>query len=260
MELQDRGIIVCGAAGGIGSAIARRVASAGARVALCDINADALRVVTDELERVHYSAQLDVRDDRQIAEFCRSASDALGSLDALVYACGVVDVIGDAESLPIAEWNRALEINLNGAFYFARHAIPHLSEGAGGSIVNIASISGIANQEKAMAYSVSKAGMIALTRSLAIDFASRNIRANSVCPGSVDTHLVQKAAELVAAEDGRTPDQVERDWKSQYPNGRFSTPQEIADACAFLLSDSSSAISGTALVVDGGLMALLPER
>lgn len=111
-----------------------------------------------------------------------------------------------------------------------------------------------------MAYSVSKAGMIALTRSLAIDFASRNIRANSVCPGSVDTHLVQKAAELVAAEDGRTPDQVERDWKSQYPNGRFSTPQEIADACAFLLSDSSSAISGTALVVDGGLMALLPER
>lgn len=126
--------------------------------------------------------------------------------------------------------------------------------------MNIASISGLANQAKAMAYSVTKAGMISLTKSQAIDLAQHNIRANAICPGSVETSLVDQAAELTAKETNRTVEETRRDWESQYPTGRFSRPGEVADLAAFLCSDRASNITGASMVVDGGMMALLPER
>jgi NAD(P)-dependent dehydrogenase (short-subunit alcohol dehydrogenase family) len=135
-----------------------------------------------------------------------------------------------------------------------------LKRGGAGVIVNLSSVSGFANQASAMVYSVTKAGLISLTKSEAIDLAGYGIRAVAICPGSVSTGLVDRAIELTAERLGRDPAAQRSEWESQYPSGRFSTPGEVAELTLFLSSDRASNITGAAFVIDGGLTALLPER
>jgi meso-butanediol dehydrogenase/(S,S)-butanediol dehydrogenase/diacetyl reductase len=130
----------------------------------------------------------------------------------------------------------------------------------GGSIINISSVSGMANQAEAMVYSVTKAGLISLTKSEAIDLAKYNIRANTICPGSVETPLLDQAIELTARDGGRTFEDQRRIWESQYPSRRFSKPRDISELALFLCSERAANITGASFVVDGGLTALLPER
>ena len=202
----------------------------------------------------------DATRDEDVARACAMAADRFGRLDVVVHAVGIVEAPGDAVELPLATWERMLAVNLTSAFLLAKHAVPCLREAGGGAIVNVASVSGLANQEGAMAYSVTKAAMLSLTRSLAIDLARDGIRANAVCPGSVETPLVEDAARQQAALEGSTVAEVRRRWTSQYPSGRFSTPADVADAVLYLASPQAAGVSGAALVVDGGLTALLPER
>lgn len=262
-EFSDKVLIVTGACGGIGEAIVHRFAASGAVLGLCDIRAEDLDTLASALSadgtRVHH-VPTDVTDPDAVRTFCDDTASALGRIDHLINTVGVVDNLGDVVDLPIETWNRTLAVNLTSAFLTAKFAVPHLITAGGGSIVNIASISGLANQAKAMAYSVTKAGMISLTKSQAIDFAQHNIRANAICPGSVETSLVDKAVELTAKETNRTVAETRSDWESQYPTGRFSRPGEVADLAAFLCSDRASNITGASMVVDGGMMALLPER
>jgi NAD(P)-dependent dehydrogenase (short-subunit alcohol dehydrogenase family) len=142
----------------------------------------------------------------------------------------------------------------------AKHGVPHLIARGGGSIVNISSASAFGNQPKMMVYSVTKAGLNSLTRSEAIDLARYGIRANVISPGSVDTALVDEAVRLMSKETGRTPEETRSDWEAQYPTGRFTQPHEVAQLALFLCSERASNVTGTSFAVDGGLMALLPER
>lgn len=256
-------VIVTGACGGIGESIARKFADAGASVGLCDIAEPALDRLSSELSqagtRVYHYA-FDVTDADAVRSFCDDAFQALSRIDHLINTVGVVDNAGDVVDLPLEVWDRTLAVNLTSAFLMAKYAVPHIIASGGGSIVNIASVSGFANQARAMAYSVTKAGMISLTKSQAIDLALRGIRANAICPGSVETSLVDQAIVLTAEDTGRTPEETRKDWESQYPTGRFSKPTEVADLALFLCSSKAANITGASMVVDGGLMALLPER
>jgi NAD(P)-dependent dehydrogenase (short-subunit alcohol dehydrogenase family) len=168
--------------------------------------------------------------------------------------------MGDVESLPTSVWDRSIAINLTSAFLMAKHCVPLLKRKPHSVIVNLSSISGMANQADAMVYSVTKAALISLTKSEAIDLARYGIRAVAICPGSVSTTLVDRAIELTAASTGREPSEQRRIWESQYPTGRFTTPEEVADLTLFLSSDRARNITGSAIVIDGGITAVLPER
>ncbi|MGH2806611.1 MAG: SDR family oxidoreductase, partial [Actinomycetota bacterium] len=137
-----------------------------------------------------------------------------------------------------------------------RNAVPHMLAADGGAIVNIASVQGLVVQRGVAAYAASKGGVIALTRALAVDFAP-DVRANCICPGSVDTPMLREAADLFG--DGK-PDQALDQWGAMHPLGRVGQPGEVAEATAFLASRRSSFITGAALLVDGGLLSILPGR
>ena len=259
----DSVVIIAGACGGIGEAMTRKFAQASASLGLCDINESALDRLASELSqsgtKTHHAAT-DVTDQDAIRAFCDTAAESLNGITHLINTVGVVDNVGDVLDLPLEVWDRTLAVNLTSAFLMAKYAVPHMIASGGGSIVNIASVSGLANQTRAMAYCVTKAGMISLTKSQAIDLAPRGIRANAICPGSVETSLVDQAIGLTAEDTGRTPEETRNDWESQYPTGRFSKPGEVADLAMFLCSSKAANITGASMVVDGGLMALLPER
>ena len=262
-DLAKRVVIITGACGGIGEAIAKSFAGVGAELALCDTRSRELDDLTRSLRDDGVDVMgrvVDVTDSDAVRAFCLSVKRRFGVIDHLINTVGVVDHVGDVVDLPLEAWNQALSTNLTSAFLMAKHAVPHMIDGGAGSIVNIASVSAFANQVGAMAYSVSKAGMVSLTKSEAIDLARYDIRANAICPGSVYTPLVDRAVELTARETGRTRKETRLDWEQQYPTARFSYPQEVAELALFLCSDRASNMTGSSFVVDGGLTALLPEQ
>jgi 3-hydroxybutyrate dehydrogenase len=258
----NRVVLVTGACGGIGSAIARAFASEGACLALCDLRDDDVGRLAGELRDGGHTVvadAFDVADEAAVRAFCAGVGEQLGRLDAIINTVGILDEMGDVVELETARWKRCIDVNLTSAFLTAKYGVPLMQDG-GGAIVNVASVSGYANQADAMVYSVTKAGLLALTRSEAIDLAGHGIRAVAICPGSVSTPLIDRAAELTAERTGGSKEEQLREWMSQYPSGRFSTPKEIADLALFLCSDKARNITGTGVVIDGGLTALLPER
>ncbi len=205
--LTDSVVIITGVCGGIGEAMTRKFAQASASLGLCDINESALGRLASELSqsgtKTHHAA-IDVTDQDEVRAFCDTTAESLGGITHLINTVGVADNAGDVVDLPLEVWDRTLAVNLTSAFLMAKYAVPHMISSGGGSIVNIASVSGFANQARAMAYSVTKAGMISLTKSQAIDLASRGIRANAICPGSVETSLVDQAIVLpLKTQDAR---------------------------------------------------------
>jgi NAD(P)-dependent dehydrogenase (short-subunit alcohol dehydrogenase family) len=256
-------VLVTGACGGIGAAISKRFAAAGATLALCDLRGPELEVLAAELEGVGatvHRAIVDVTDESSISSFCTSVGGDLGGLDVLVNTVGVVDDVGSVVDLPSSGWDRSIAVNLTSAFLMAKYCVPMMVQHDGAVIANISSVSGFANQAEAMVYSVTKAGLISLTKSEAIDLAPLGIRAVAICPGSVETVLVEKAVAQMAETLGVSPEKQRRTWESQYPTGRFSTPEEVADLTLFLCSERARNITGSATIIDGGLTAVLPER
>jgi NAD(P)-dependent dehydrogenase (short-subunit alcohol dehydrogenase family) len=262
-RFDGRIVLVTGACGGIGAAISRRFAAAGATLALCDIRAPELEVLAGELEAdgaTVLRTTVDVTDESSVSSFCAEVAADFGGLDVLVNTVGVVDDVGSVVDLPSSGWDRSIAVNLTSAFLMAKYSVPLMAQRDGAVIANISSVSGLANQAEAMVYSVTKAGLISLTKSEAIDLAPSGIRAVAICPGSVETSLVDRAIVQMAEMAGVPPAEQRRTWESQYPTGRFSTPEEVADLTLFLCSDRARNITGSATIIDGGLTALLPER
>jgi NAD(P)-dependent dehydrogenase (short-subunit alcohol dehydrogenase family) len=237
-----RTAVVTGAGGGMGLQIARDLLAAGARVAGIDVKA-----CPAGLDDALY-AQGDVSDDAFVRAAIARAVAATGRLDYLVNAAGIL-LFGEDRSLVEIEldvWNRVLAINLTGCMLTARHGIPHMEKN-GGAIVHISSIQCLRGDDRPQdAYQVAKAGILALSKSIAIQFAREKIRSNVILPGPTESPM-QARWQADPALRHRTAAVV--------PLGRVGSVEDMADACLFLLSDRAAFITGTELIVDGGLMA-----
>lgn len=247
MRFSGRTAIVTGAAGGMGLAIAAALLAEGANVTLIDTKPEHGPLPAGP-GRVTY-ARGDLTDTAFVARAIDAAHRATGRLDHLVNAAGVLwfDRDRSAIDMDLDAWDQVMAINLKSMVHTMRAAVPLMKAGGGGSIVNIATIQCLRGDPQPQdAYQASKAGVIALTKSIAIQFAGSRIRANTILPGPSRTPMQ-------ARWDDR-PDQA-ASVASAVPLGRLGTPDDIAHATLFLLSDQAGWITGTELIVDGGLMA-----
>ncbi len=248
MRLAGKSIIITGAASGIGAAGAARLASEDAEILLVDVQADLLRGVVDGIVAKGGNAVACVADVSQEADWERVRSEALtafGKVDVLWNNAGI-GFTGNVLQTTPADWDRVLAIDLRGVFLGCRALLPHMVERGGGVIINTASDLGIIGGPAIAAYTAAKHGVIGLTKSIAVDFATRGIRANALCPGPVDTPLIRRDG-----DDGSSRGAGANDT----PMGRWGRPPELAAAAVFLASDESSFMTGATLVVDGGLTA-----
>jgi NAD(P)-dependent dehydrogenase (short-subunit alcohol dehydrogenase family) len=233
--------VVTGAAKGIGAAIAGTLADAGCELALID-REDASAVARDGL-----AVRGDVSELADIRDFADAVIERFGRVDVLVNNAGISS-IGPAESTPVEEWRRVIDINLTGPFLLCQAFGARMLEQGDGAIVNVASIAGLRGVSDRAAYNASKHGLIGLTRTLAAEWGGRGVRVNAVCPGWVKTPMD------VADQAGGGYDDA--DITQQVPMGRFASPEDIAAAVAWLADPAQAAfVNGVALPVDGGWIA-----
>jgi NAD(P)-dependent dehydrogenase (short-subunit alcohol dehydrogenase family) len=248
--LSQRVAIVTGAAHGIGRAAALAFARLGCAVAVADLMADEGDAVAAEVAaaggEAHF-ARADVTDEEQVRALVADVVARWGRLDVLVNNAGVY-YQADAAATPLEAWQRVLAVNLTGAFLCTKHAVPAMTDG--GVVVNVASEAGLVGIAGQVAYNVSKGGLIALTRSCAVDFATRGVRVNCVCPGTTDTPLVQRA--LAASAD---PAATRRALESSRPLDRLGDADEIAAAIVFAADPAAAYMTGAVISIDGGYTA-----
>ncbi|MBI4514820.1 MAG: SDR family oxidoreductase [Deltaproteobacteria bacterium] len=251
MRFKDRVVYVTGAASGIGRATAELFAAEGAKVFAVDVNQEGVRETLAAIRAAGGRAEgglCNVADLNSVKASIADALKAFGALNVLVNAAGVGRSLR-FEELDETEWQRVIGVNLNGPFYTMRVAIEHLLKQPGGSIVNVASIAGLRGQAYNSHYCASKAGVLNLTRAVAVEFATRGLRANCVCPGGVNTPIVHN---FVPRPDFET--QLILYYCPPSPT-QMGEPIDIARTIAFLASDEARMVNGAALVADFGTVA-----
>ncbi len=250
MRLDGKKALVTGAAQGLGAAIASRFVAEGARVVLTDIQTDKVQALAAELGDRATATGLDVTDETQWQDAVNVAGSIFGGLDILVNNAGVF-TLGNVRETSLDAWRSALAINLDGVFLGCRTAMPLLADGDGGVIINISSISGIVAGHNLAAYNASKAAVRHLSKSVALDGArlSPPVRCVSLHPAFVETPMLDPLAAALGRE------QAIAKLARQVPLGRIGTPDEVAAAALFLASDEAAFITGTELILDGGLSA-----
>ena len=244
MQLQDKVALITGAGSGIGQAMAILFAKEGARVVIADREPNGGK---ETLATIHQNQgealfiESDVSNASHVKQMVQAAVTNYSRLDILVNNAGVL-LTGTVVDLDENDWNRLMAVNLTGVFLCSKYAIPLMIAQGGGVILNIASTAGLGSGYHRAAYSASKGGMIALTRSMALDHLANGIRVNCLCPGPVDTPMLRRST---------TPAGVDEICKTN-PLGRLANPMEIASVALCLVSDAASYVTGAVWTVDGG--------
>ena len=253
ISLSGKVAIISGAASGLGLGAAKKLAEAGASIALLDINEEKGEKAKQEIESIGANV-IYVHCDVRSADDCKRAVEktieAFGRVDILHNNAGVA-VRKNAVDLEPEEWDLAIGVSLKGQYLLAKYVIPEMKKVGGGSIINTGSGWSLRGGENAVAYCAMKGGTLNMTRAMCIDHGKDNIRVNTVCPGDVDTPMLQSECEQLGGE-------YNEDFKEECadrPIARLGTPEDIGNAVLFLASDLSSWVSGAHLVVDGGGIA-----
>ncbi len=250
MRLAGKVAIITGGGSGIGRASAIRFAAEGARLVVVDWKPEGgcetvARIQAEGGEAVFVEA--DVSKEADVQRMVATAVDTFGGLDTLVNNAAV-QVFGTIPETSTSDWHKVMDVNLKGAYLGCKYAIPHMIIQGGGCIVNMSSALGFVGDPAMPAYGATKGGILAMTKAMAQAHGRQNIRVNCICPGDVDTPIVQEYFD-------RQPDPAaaRREVAAHYALGRIAQPEEIAHVALFLASDESSFLTGTAIVADGGL-------
>lgn len=245
---ERRAVVVTGAASGIGAAIACRFLAEGDSVTLFDVNADAARGVAERTGRAANAliVQGDAGVESSVREAVVMTKEKFGAVSVVVNNVGI-EFNGTVEEQSREEWDRHIAVNLTSVFLFAKFCIPGMRANGGGSIINISSVHAIVSWPRCAAYDATKAGLLGVTRALAIDHGPEGIRVNAICPGYIRTPLLERW--FAAMENG------EREAARAHPLRRIGEPVDVANAVFFLASEQASFITGAVLTVDGGLSA-----
>lgn len=249
--------IVAGGSLGIGKATAARLAMGGASVVVCGRRSDVVAATVADLQRAGAEVvglPVDVAKADDVHRLIARAMDRFGRVDVLVNSAGI-QRYGTVLETDEATWDEVMAVNLKGMFLASKAAIPEMRRSGGGAIVNVSSVQGLATQKGVAAYSTSKAAINGLTRAMAVDHASDNIRVVAVCPASVRTPMLEASADLFGGEANRETRLAE--WGRMHPIGRIGRPEEVAELIAFLAGPRAGFITGGEYTIDGGMMAAL---
>ena len=250
----SRVVLVTGGGTGIGAAVARALTSAGDRVVICGRRAEPLESVASETGA--HVVVADVSEPSGVARVVAATVELEGRLDGLVLNHGIIHVGGVAEITP-EQWEDTLRVNLTSPFLLVREALPHLLA-ARGAVVGVSSVAALRAAEGMAAYSASKAGLVLLMQSLAVDHGRDGLRANAVCPGWTSTEMGDLEMAALGAERGISTEEAYRLATAVVPQRRPARPEEVAAVVAWLLSDAASYVNGAALPVDGGSCVVDP--
>lgn len=242
-ELKDKVILITGGASGLGEAIAIKAAAQGARIAVVDRDGAAAEALCERLGHARgYAADVSSLDDME--RTCRQVVEDFGSLYGAVNNAGIPGDWASAVECSKENWDRVIGVNLTGVFNSLKAELPHILAAGGGSIVNMASVSGLLAQPRAIAYIAAKHGVVGLTKSTAIDFGRHGVRCNAVCPSYIRTPMTETLDDAIFEQ-----------MAQQHPIGRLVTAEEVADVAVFLLSPRSGGMTGSVHALDGGLTA-----
>lgn len=248
----DQRVLITAGASGIGREMARAFAANGAKVFVCDIDDEGLKELEQEIQGV-VTTVCDVSKREDIERMVAAGAGALGGLDVLVNNAGIAGPTSPVEDFNPDDWEKVVQINLNGTFNVTRPAIPHLKKSAAGVIINMSSVAGRFGYANRSAYSATKWAIVGFTKTLSIELGEYGIRANAILPGAVDGERIQKVFEGRAEATGKPLEEIKKEAMAAQSIKRLVDPRDIAALAVFLASDAGKSISGQMLPIDNDM-------